>query len=400
MRIPTATYRIQVNPTFGFQRARGIISYLAELGISDLYASPIFKARKGSLHGYDLVDPNQLNPELGTLSDFEEVIQELKRYKMGWLQDFVPNHMAFDHENEMLMDVMENGQCSDFFHYFDIEWDHPYESMRGRLLAPFLGRFYGECLEDGEITLKYSQAGLTIHYYDLILPLKIESYTVFFTHQLARLKRRLGGDHPDFINFLGILYVLKTLPTIEEPRERYEQIKFIKTTLWELYHRNQEIHRFIDKNIEGFNGEKGSPLSFDLLNSLLSEQLFRLSFWKVATEEINYRRFFNVNDLISLKLEEDDVFTHTHALIFKFIEGDRITGLRVDHIDGLYNPTSYLKRLREKASELYLLVEKILDLEEELPPFWPVQGTTGYDFMNYLNGLFCKREKESTWPVI
>lgn len=400
MYIPTATYRIQFNRTSGFQKAKGIVSYLADLGVSDIYASPIFRARRGSLHGYDLVDPNHLNPELGTVADFDQLTDELKGHRMGWLQDVVPNHMAFDHENQMLMDVLENGQSSEFFHFFDIEWDHPREGMKGRLLAPFLGRFYGECLEEGEITLRYGPTGLAVKYYDLIFPLKIESYGSFFTHQLSRLKKRLGGDHPDFINLLGVLYVLRTLPSSEEVQERYEQTRFIKTTLWELYNKNEEIKRFVDENTRFFNGQKGNSESFDLLNNLLSEQLFRLSFWKVATEEINYRRFFNINDLISLRIEDRDVFTHTHYLIFRLIDEGRITGLRIDHIDGLYNPAIYLMRLREKAGETYLLVEKILDLDEELPPLWPVQGTTGYDFMNYVNGLFCQKKNEKEFSRV
>jgi len=394
MRIPTASYRIQFTPSFGFQEAKQIVSYLAELGISDLYASPVFKSRKGSLHGYDVVDPNRLNSELGTESHFERLIDHLKSCRMGWLQDIVPNHMAFDYENQMLVDVLENGLSSQYFHFFDIEWNHPYESIKSRVLAPFLGRFYGQSLEEGEIKLRYTKNGFSLGYYSQALPLRLESYVHLLTYRLHVLKKKLGGDHPDYVKLLGILYILKTLSSREEAHERYDQIKFIKTTLWELYHNNEDIRKFIKENIRIFNGKRGNPESFNLLNDLLSEQLFRLSFWKVATEEINYRRFFNINELLSLRVEDDDVFNHTHSLIFRLIEEEKITGLRIDHIDGLYDPTNYLARIREKAGELYIVVEKILDLEEELPSFWPVQGTTGYDFLNYVNGLFCRREHE------
>jgi (1->4)-alpha-D-glucan 1-alpha-D-glucosylmutase len=393
MHTPTASYRLQLNPSFGFRAAKEIVSYLDGLGISEIYASPIFKARRGSTHGYDIVDSTQLNPELGSVSDFEELVQERTRRGIGWIQDVVPNHMAFDHDNHMLMEVLENGPCP-YFHFFDIEWNHVYESIRGRLLAPFLGRFYWESLENGEIQLRYHHAGFTINYYQLALPLKIESYLHVLTYQLGRLKRRLGGDHPDFVNFLGILYVLKTLSSEEDMGERYDQIKFIKTTLWELYAKNRDIHQFIDRNVEAFNGLKKSPESFNLLNDLLSEQLYRLSFWKVATEEINYRRFFNINHLICLRIEDEAVFKDTHSLFFNLIQEGKVTGLRVDHIDGLYDPATYLKRLRERAPETYLVVEKILDLGEELPLSWPVHGTTGYDFLNYVNGLFCQRKNE------
>lgn len=400
MRIPISTYRIQFNPSFTFQDATKIIPYLAELGISDIYASPIFKARKGSLHSYDVVDPNQLNSELGGKEDFDELRGELRKYGMGWIQDVIPNHMAFDYENQMLMDVLENGPSSKYFQFFDIEWDHPYESIRGRIVAPFLGSFYGESLENGEIQLQYDENGLTVNYYSLKLPLKVESYVTVFTYELSKLERELGEDHPDFVKFLGILYVLKTLPSGKEVNERHDQIRFVKRMLWELYTKSQEISRFIDANIEVFNGEKGNPQSFNLLDNLLSEQLFRLSFWKVATEEINYRRFFNINELISLRMDDKDVFDYIHSLLFELIGEGKISGLRIDHIDGLYDPTGYLEKLRERAGELYIVVEKILDLSEELPSFWPVQGTTGYDFLNYVNGILCKRGNERAFNKI
>ncbi len=400
MRIPRATYRIQFNPSSGFQAAREIVCYLAELGISDLYASPIFKARKGSPHGYDVVDQNQINSDLGTESDFEELSAELTKYEMGWLQDIIPNHMAYSYENTMLMDIFENGRASDYYTFFDVEWEHPYESIRGRVLAPFLGTFFGEALENGEIKLRYDSDDLRVSYYDIEFPLKIESYLNVFTHQLGLLKKRLGSDHPDFTKFLGIMYVLKNLPPGEEGQERYDQIAFAKRMLWEFYSENEHIKQFIDKNIADFNGQAGNPSSFSLLDGLLSEQHFRLSFWKVATEEINYRRFFNINELISLKIEDDTVFNHTHSLVFKLLKEGKISGLRIDHIDGLYDPTKYLEKLRKRVGQIYIVVEKILDLGEQLPRVWPIQGSTGYDFLNYANGVFCKKDNEKKFTRI
>jgi (1->4)-alpha-D-glucan 1-alpha-D-glucosylmutase len=392
--IPLATYRLQLNPAFGFEAAKEIVPYLAELGISDLYASPVFKARRGSLHGYDVVDPTRLNAELGTERDFEALSKELRSHDMGWLQDVVPNHMAFAPENEMLMDVLENGESSEFFRFFDVNWGHPYPSIRGRLLAPLLGRFYGDALEQGEIQIRYGADGFTIHYHDLTFPLKIETYVHLLTYGLPALRGELGGDDPDLVKLLGILYVLRTLPSGVEARERHDQIKFIKKTLWELYTNNPHIRRFIDENARTFNGVSGRPETFTLLDNLLSEQLFRLSFWKVATEEINYRRFFNINQLLSVRVEDEDVFRRTHSRIFALIDAGHVTGLRIDHIDGLYDPKQYLSRLRKRYPELYLVVEKILELGEELPPAWPVQGTTGYDFLNYVNGLFCRKDNK------
>ncbi|MCK5511164.1 MAG: malto-oligosyltrehalose synthase [Thermodesulfovibrionia bacterium] len=390
MKIPVATYRLQFNPDYGFQKAHAIIPYLSELGISDIYASPVFKAKKGSSHGYDVVALNQLNTELGTDKDFDELIGALKNAGMGWIQDFVPNHMAFDGENHMLMDILENGSHSEYYGFFDIEWEHSYESIRGRLLAPFLGRPYGESMEDGEITVRYDNEGFSINYYELRLPLKIESYVNIITHRLTTLKKSLGEDHPDFIKLLGILYSLKNLTTSrEEIFARYNQIRFIKKILWELYNKNHDVKNFFNENLRIFNGEKGNPESFNMLDSLLSEQLFKLSFWKVASEEINYRRFFNINNLISLRMEDEHVFNHAHSLILSLLKDGKCNGLRIDHIDGLYDPTGYLKRLRERAGDTYIVVEKILGLKETLPSFWQVQGTTGYDFLNYVNRIFC-----------
>ena len=399
MNMPTATYRIQFNPAFGFKNAQPVISYLADLGISDLYASPIFKAVKGSLHGYDVVDPNHLNPELGGLSDFEALADELRKHNMGWIQDIVPNHMAMDSDNRLLMDILENGPSSRYFRFFDVDWDHPAASLNKRILAPFLGRFYGECLEDGEIALEYGPDGFKVVYYNIAFPLQIESYLNFFKN-LAHLKRKLTDDNPDFIKLLGILYVLKALSSSDEPEERSNQIKFIKRTMWELYNSNALIRAFIGENVRTCNGEKGKAESFNFLDDLLSQQVFRLSFWKVAAEEINYRRFFCVNGLISLRVEDDHVLNHTHGLIFDLIERRIVTGLRIDHVDGLYDPASYLQKVREKAPANYIIVEKILNLQEDLPPSWPVQGTTGYDFTNYVNELFCQKENERAFGRI
>ncbi len=400
MGMPTATYRVQFNPSFTFKDATKIVHYLHELGISDLYASPIFKARGGSTHGYDVVDMNQLNPEIGGMEGFEGLRGALRDRGMGWLQDIIPNHMAYDYENRMLRDVLENGESSPYYRFFDIEWDHPYEGIRGRLLAPFLGGFYGEALENGEIQLDYDQNGIAVNYHALRFPLKVDSYVNVLTYHLDRLENRLGEDNPDFIKFLGMLYVLKNLPSGKEVHARYDQTRFGKRMLWELYTHSPEIKEYIDDAIRAFNGEAGSPESFNLLDSLLSEQLFRLSFWKVATEEINYRRFFNINELISLRMESEDVFAHTHSLAFRLIAEGRITGLRIDHIDGLYDPSGYLKRVRERAENLFIVVEKILDAHESLPPHWPVQGTTGYDFLNHLNGIFCQRRHQGAFNRI
>ena len=400
MRIPTATYRIQFHSGFGFEAATDIVPYLAQLGISDLYASPIFKARKGSTHGYDVVDPTQLNPELGSQQNFDELMSKIGHYDMGWLQDIVPNHMAYDSQNRFLTDVLEHGPDSDFFDFFDVAWNQPFEEMEARILTPLLGNFYGDCLENGEIQLSYDQDGLSVNYYDLKLPIRIETYSQFVTYNLGKLARTLGRNHTDFIKLLGVLYLTKNIPTETKGKEREDQTNFIKGILWELYNQNKNVKDFIDDNLDTFNGKPGNPESFNLLDNLLSEQFYRLAFWKVGAEEINYRRFFTVNELISIKVEEVKVFNKTHALICKLVEEGKMTGLRIDHIDGLYDPTQYLERLREKVGNIYITVEKILELEEELPRFWSIQGTSGYDFLNYVNGVLCQAENEEKFDQI
>jgi|RhiMethySRZTD1v2_1073278.scaffolds.fasta_scaffold04406_6 (1->4)-alpha-D-glucan 1-alpha-D-glucosylmutase len=414
MKIPSATYRLQFTPEFGFSEAAGVLPYLHALGISDIYASPIFHAREGSQHGYDVVDPNELNPQLGSEEEFESLNEQARRLGLGWAQDIVPNHMAYDGQNRMLMDVLENGEASPFFDFFDIDWQHPYESMRGKVLAPFLGGFYGECLEKGEIALHYDRHGLGVRYFSLQLPVNLESYSEVLTQNLNLLRKRLGSHHLDFIKLLGVLYALKNIPPKQESADRADQILFVKQMLWELYTGTREIKEHLDANIARFNGIPGNPESFSLLDRLLSQQHYRLSFWKVAAEELDYRRFFNINELISLRVEDEKVFRHSHTLIFKLVREGKLSGLRVDHVDGLYDPLGYLKRLRQEAGDLYLTVEKILGVDEELPSAWPVEGTTGYDYLNILNGIFCAGQQrrrfnqiyerftglETSWPAL
>ncbi|MBP5975763.1 malto-oligosyltrehalose synthase [Brasilonema sp. CT11] len=400
MRIPAATYRIQFNSEFGFDAAKAITNYLVELGISDLYASPIFKARPGSSHGYDVVDPTRLNPELGTQEAFESLVQELQQHKLGWLQDIVPNHMGYDSQNKYLMDVLEYGIHSNYVDYFDIPWNAPFARNYEPILAPLLGNFYGECLENGDIQLKYDETGLSVNYFSLKIPLKLESYANLLSENLDKLAQALGREHPIFVRLLGVLYIVKSLPSETVAQQRQDQAAFVKGLLWELYTENPEVKTFIDENLQLFNGEPRKPESFDLLESLLSEQFFRLCYWKVGAEEMNYRRFFAVNELISVRVENFKVFEKTHNLINKLVSEGKFTGLRIDHIDGLYDPKQYLDRLREKTGDTYITVEKILQPGEDLPNNWSVQGTSGYDYLNYINGIFCKTENEDKFTEI
>ncbi len=394
MRIPGSTYRFQFNSGFTFKDALGLVGYLSDLGITDLYASPIFCARKGSIHGYDMIDPLCINPEIGSEEEFERLTESLREKDIGWVQDIVPNHMAYDSQNRMLADVFQNGVFSEYYNFFDIDWNHAYESMKGRLLAPFLGKSYGESLESGEIRISYDEEGFFANYYSIHYPVRMESYVDILSPNLNTLKEHLGPDHPDYIKLIGIIFTLRGFPCQELSEDRPDQIRFIKGMLWELYRESAHIREFLDRNLGILNGETGSN-DFSLIDQLLYRQFFRLSYWKVASEEINYRRFFSINELISLRMEDPEVFAHFHEKVFKLVSRGSFTGLRVDHIDGLFDPLAYLKRLRDETEGVYSVVEKILSLEEELPSSWPVQGTTGYDYLNFLNGIFCQKENEA-----
>jgi len=388
MNAPLSTYRLQFSPSFGFRRAEGLIPYLDSLGVSAIYASPVFRSRKGSLHGYDVVDPNAVDPELGTAEDFERLLQNVKAAGLGWVQDIVPNHMAYDYENTMLRDVLEMGRHSEYFRYFDIDWDHPYENLRGRVLAPFLGRFYSEALEDGEIQLRYEDGSLTVHYFESRFPLRSESYPLVFGHQAARLLEKAGPDREEVLRFLDLLAAVKQPP---EEGGRTARARFAdeRNRLRGAIEASPLLRRHVDQALRAYNGVKGRPKSFARLDRLLSHQLFRLSFWKVATEELNYRRFFNVNGLIRLRTEDEAVMDACHATVLKLVREGKVSGLRIDHVDGLFDPAEYLARLSRKAGPVYVVVEKILSPGEELPAGWAVHGTTGYDWLNAVNALFC-----------
>ena len=390
MRLPVATYRLQFNSRFGFREALDIVPYLAKLGISDVYASPIFKARSGSSHGDDVVDHNLLNQDLGTAEDFEDLSRALAAHGMGWIQDIVPNHMSYSYENPMLSDVLERGSKSKYVRFFDVDWEHPSDGLKGRLQAPFLGDLYGRTLEKGEIKLVYDQRGFAVAYYDLRLPLRLKSYAIILNLGLKDLEQRLGENDPNVIALKGVILEANG----EDPDPS------LKVRLWDLHERSNEVSNFLDSNLQAFNGEKANPASYDLLDDLLSVQLFRLCFWKVASEEINYRRFFIMNDLISLHTEKEAVFDNIHSLLFDLVEKGNITGLRIDHINGLYNPEEYLRRMKDRLKDRYLVAEKILHLGEALPASWPVQGTTGYDFLNCQNGVLCDKARRGEFEGI
>jgi len=401
MHIPVATYRIQLNPDFGFKDAAAIVDYLAALGISHLYASPIFASRPGSPHGYDGTDPNRLDPELGSQNDWQALVRRLRDRNMGWLQDFVPNHLAFDSANRMLMDLLENGRHSEYYRFFDIDWDHPDTGLQNRLLTPVLGDRFPNCLDKGEIKLGFDQDGFFAAYYDHRWPLKIESYLELLQQGARRIETAMGAVHPA----RGILEKeifgdLRSLAAVQNPSRRRERISRAKKTLWNLY-RQEPVRQLFDEILRTTNGQTGAPHSFDALEQILDRQMFRPAYWRTAFGEINYRRFFDINDLICLRQEDPYTFEHTHRLLRQLVAEKAVTGVRIDHIDGLADPEAYLADLRQiLGADVFITVEKILAAEEVLPQSWPVQGTTGYDFAAAVNALFVRHEHEETFTEL
>ncbi|CAN5905282.1 hypothetical protein BH23ACT11_BH23ACT11_16750 [soil metagenome] len=399
MRVPRATYRLQFNKDFTFKDAADLVPYLAELGVSDLYASPYMKARPGSTHGYDIIDHNTLNPEIGTPEDYEKLVETLHEHGMGQLLDWVPNHMGVGPDNKWWLDVLENGPASSYARFFDIDW-YPMNrgQLRGKVLLPVLGDHYRAVLENGELILSFDAdiGALAANYYEHHFPLDPKSYPMVLEHLSDLPEGELGLELESLITAFG------NLPDQEATNEellaeRVRDTAVHKARLARLCKESPEIARAIEECVPRVNGEAGSPDSFETLHRVLEEQAYRLGYWRVASDEINYRRFFSVNDLAGVRVELEDVFDETHRLVLDLIREGKIDGLRLDHPDGLYDPAGYFRRLQRKAAEatgssgdepIYVLVEKILAPHEGLPEDWPVAGTTGYEFANLVNGLF------------
>lgn len=444
LRIPRATYRLQFNNGFTFCAAQEIVPYLHSLGISDIYASPYFKASPGSLHGYDMLDQNQLNPEVGSAEEHAAWCAALAQSGMGQILDIVPNHMCIEGQgNRYWADLLENGPSSRYASFFDIDWHPVKQELHNKILIPILGDQYGTVLEQGELQLVFDEGSFYLTYYEHRLPIIPKTYSKILTLQIADLEQELSSEAPQLQELMSIITALKHLPPITEQApdriaERYREKEVIKRRLWNLYQNSGVLKAFIDRNLSIFNGSKGDPRSFDHLDALLHEQVYRISHWRVATEEINYRRFFDINSLGAIRVEDPAVFDATHQLIFALVASGKISGLRIDHADGLQDPVEYLKRLQAAcftnvygacpssedadtgdASGLaiaakyakilradpcykpfYILAEKVLIKSEKLPDNWPAFGTTGYDFANQVNGIFVETANARLFETI
>ncbi|HSE48292.1 MAG TPA: malto-oligosyltrehalose synthase [Terriglobales bacterium] len=426
---PVSTYRLQFHAGFRFEDARALVPYLHALGITHCYASPILQARAGSQHGYDITDHNQLNPEIGTEPQLRALADELRAHDMGLILDFVPNHMGIGHgTNPWWMDVLENGPSSEHAEFFDIDWRPLKRELYGKVLLPMLGDQYGAELEAGKLTVAFADGWFRVRYYDKVLPLDPQTVPMLF----ERLPES-GSSDPRAQGALAhlreLLEELRGLPPhhATNPREveaRRRNAPELKRGLRSLVEHAPAVAAVIDRALQRVNGRPEDPRSFDQLHELLEAQAYRLAHWRVSAEEINYRRFFDVNDLVGVRMENPRVFEATHRLLRKLLAESLIQGLRFDHPDGLFNPPQYFMRAQmlfaasqccgaepcppvgengieqgvaqvfgqhewtNNLAPLYALVEKILEPGEDLPENWSVDGTVGYEFTNLVNGVF------------
>jgi (1->4)-alpha-D-glucan 1-alpha-D-glucosylmutase len=404
-RIPVATYRLQFNRDFTFAQATELIPYLAALGISHCYASPYLRARPGSTHGYDIIDHNSLNPEIGTPEDYDRFVSTLHEHGMGQLLDIVPNHMGvMGSDNAWWLDVLENGRASTYAEFFDIDWDPLKDELQGKVLVPVLGDQYGTILDRGELKLTFDaeRAEFSIFYYQHRFPINPRQYPRILAREINRLEQTMEPGNEHLLELQSLVSAFSHLPARSEtaPEQRGERLRdkeINKRRLAALCARSPEITSFITDNVQGLNGVVGDAKSFDELHELIKFQAYRLAYWRVAADDINYRRFFDVNDLAGLRQEIPTVFSTTHRYISELLKEGKIDGLRIDHPDGLYDPAEYFRHLQELMDNpptpagsppAYVVTEKILTGEERIPDGWPVWGTTGYEFVNLVNGVF------------
>jgi (1->4)-alpha-D-glucan 1-alpha-D-glucosylmutase len=410
-RIPRCTYRLQLHREFTFTDATALVPYLAQLGVSHVYCSPYLRARPGSTHGYDIIDHNALNPEIGTTEDFERFVATLREHCMGHILDVVPNHMGvMGADNAWWLDVLENGPASTYAPFFDIDWHPANVALENKVLIPVLGDQYGLVLEGGELALRFhaDTGELCVYYYDHRFPLNPRTYPTVLESATSFLH---PGELPPqaAAELASLCASFGHLPLRDDTRpesliERQRDKDVHKHQLARLVAEHPSLARAIEHAVRRLNGTPGEPSSFEPLHELLERQPYRLSSWRVAADEINYRRFFDINDLAALRMENEDVFEATHRFVLSLAAEGKIDGLRIDHPDGLYDPGQYFRRLQQRyaqlagaelepgdderpARPLYVVIEKIAAGHERLPESWPIHGTSGYRFAAVVNGV-------------
>ena len=428
LRVPCATYRLQLGPGLAFDDAAELVDYLVALGVSDAYTSPFFETSGTGSHGYDVADHGRLRAELGGEDGFARFAAALKRAGLGLLVDVVPNHMGIAQaRNAWWQDVLEYGPASPHATAFDIDWNPVKRELTDKVLLPILGDQYGVVLDAGQLQLVREGGRLRVKYYETLLPVTPRSYARVLGHRLEEIDKALGAEHPAGLELKSLVTWFATLPLRADTGRRAtgdEGYRRLEALLGE----SADVRDFVDANVALFNGTPGESGSFDLLDGLLDEQFYRVAFWRVAGEEINYRRFFDINELAAIRMEVPEVFAAAHRLLFRLIRDGAVTGFRIDHPDGLYRPAEYFRRLQRgsllevchglfrsanagewrdqdvlarydalhaggavPAQPFYIVAEKILAHGETLPETWAVAGTTGYEFLTLLNGIFVDR---------
>jgi len=376
---PLATYRLQLHPGFTLDDASAVVPYLAQLGISHVYLSPFLQAAPGSTHGYDVVDPSRVNRALGGEAARQRLSAALDSAGMGQVLDIVPNHMAIaGDQNPWWWDVLENGPSSRYALYFDVDWESSEERWPNKVLLPVLGDHYGRVLEAGDLQLRFGEGLFTLHYHEHRFPIDPSSLGTL----LQRVYRRSGLE---LLGFLAESCARLPRPQVTarelmERRQRDQQV--IHRLLDESFRKDAEARAAVESELDWINGDA------DALDALIDRQNYRLAWWKTAAQDLGYRRFFDINDLAGLRVERREVFEAIHALPIRWVRNGTVQGLRVDHPDGLRDPAEYFRRLREACPDAWIVAEKILETGEQLREDWPIAGSTGYDFLNRLQGLF------------
>ena len=384
--IPLATYRVQFTADFGFDRTAGIAGYMARLGASHLYASPYLRARPGSTHGYDIIDHNTVNAELGDEVGFQRMVEALRAARLGQILDFVPNHMGVGGaDNRWWLDVLEWGPDSPFAGYFDIDWEPERRYLQGKVLVPLLGDQYGAVLQSGALELRFDAGAGSF------------AVWAYGTHKLPICPRDygtiLGTAHPE-LERLGDAF---SHLGYHHPHE-IRRAQALKEELATLVAERPDVAQAVERALGRFRGEAEEPETWRRLDALIAGQHWRAAYFKVAADDINYRRFFNINELAGLRMEEPELFDLAHRFVLRMVADGTLDGLRIDHVDGLFDPTGYCARLREAAARpFYLVVEKILARHERLREDWAIEGTTGYEFANLVGGLFVDPKGEEAF---
>ncbi len=378
---PVATYRLQFNKDFSFTDFENMLPYLQRLGVRTIYSSPIFQSTPGSTHGYDGLDPHKIDPEIGTRDQLQSIHKKLKQENIGWLQDIVPNHMAFHPANPWLMDVLEKGQKSLYASFFDVSWTG--KIFHGKMMVPFLGDPLSEVIEKKELQIDYQDQRLVFNYFDSHYPLSSLSY--------LKVLQDCEGENNAIKTLIEALHSLRQVEDAKVYRLEWDEFLLQFSSLM----KNEAFRTLVTASIEKINLDNGQ------ITQLAASQHYQLSYWQRTDTRINFRRFFTVNGLIALNIQDKEVFEHYHQFIQQLVADGIMQGLRIDHIDGLYDPTAYLQQLRKLAGdETYIVVEKILEPGEHLVKDWPIQGNSGYDFLGTVNNLLTNnksREKFTAW---